>query len=101
MAIHQKRRVKSKQTIVIDVLSVELSRWFGTKIKFTTADIRTKTEVKLTPGEIRGAINHMKNSGMLYRRGTCRETGYGEWMLTKRGIVRANKALERMECLHA
>lgn len=93
-----RKRSKSRQTATVDKLSIELAKWFGTNIKFTTADIRVKTKVNLTPGEIRGAINHMHNSGLLFRRGVDPITGYGQWMLTTRGLIRANRAAWRIEC---
>jgi len=94
----KRNRSKSRQTATVDKLSIELSKYFGTTVKFTTYDIRTKTQVKLTPGEIRGAINHMHNSGLLFRRGVDPVTGYGMWMLTTRGEIRANRAAWRIEC---
>jgi hypothetical protein len=93
-----RKRSKSRQTAAVDLLSIELAKWFGTTVKFTTIDIRIKTKVKLTPGEIRGAINHMHNSGLLLRRGVSKGNGYGLWMLTTRGLIRANRAAWRIEC---
>lgn len=95
--VYQRKRSRSKQTTTVDILSIELAKWFGTRIKFTSWDIRMKARVNLTPGEIRGAINHMHNSGLLFRKGTNQETGYGEWSLTQRGLIRANRAAMRAE----
>jgi hypothetical protein len=95
----QKRpRIRSRRTDVIDQLSIQLAKWFGTTIKFTSYDIRTKTKVTLSQGEIRGAINHMHYAGLILRHGTNSETGYGEWILTTRGMIRASRAENRVRC---
>lgn len=93
-----RKRSKSRQTETVDTLSIELAKWFGTAKKFTSRDIRTQTTVKLTPGEIRGAINHMHNAGLLLRRGVSPSTGYGLWSLSTRGLIRATRAAWRKEC---
>jgi hypothetical protein len=95
----QKRpRIRARRTDAIDHLSIELAKYFGTTIKFTSYDIRTKTQVNLSQGEIRGAINHMHYSGLILRHGTSPETGYGEWLLTTRGMIRASRAESRARC---
>lgn len=93
-----RRRCKSRQTDTIDRLTMALAETFGSTIKFTTQDIRSKTTVGLTLGEIRGAITRMHNEGLLLRMGVSPVTGYGLWMLSTRGLIRATRAAWRAEC---
>lgn len=95
---YKRRKSKSRQTSTIDKLTIALSRRFGSNEKFTTRDIRLKTSVDLTLGEIRGAMTRMHNEGLLLRRGVSPITGYGLWMLSTRGLIRANRAAWREEC---
>lgn len=92
-----RKRCKSRQTTTVDTMSVAIAEWFGTTQKFSAFDIRMKTN-SLTQGEIRGAINHMHNSGLLLREGVNESNGHGLWRLSTRGLVRASVAARRIEC---
>lgn len=89
---------KSKQTAVVNDLSIELATHFGTTCKFTAIDIRRHAVVEFQPGELRGALNYMRKSGLLNKCGTCKKTGHYQWMLTYRGVARAERASRRAEC---
>ena len=87
---------RSRQRTVVDALSIELAEYFGTTIRFTAIDIRREVKFEFTPGELRGALNYMRKSGLLYKCGTCKKTGHYKWLMTSSGVVHATRAGTKM-----
>jgi hypothetical protein len=88
---------RSRQRTVVNALSVELAKHFGVAHQFTAVDIHREVKFEFTPGELRGALNYMRKSGILYKCGTSKKTGHYKWIMTSSGIVHATRAGIKME----